>query len=341
MKKIGLIVVALVSTLSTNAQDNLDQLLAAGVADAERFSANYIKPANDGLAYGINTGWFNNAKTPKRFGFELSIIGNATFINDVDKQFILDTNDYENIRFQDGSTSKPVSTALGHNDPAIFVEVTYDDPIFGEQTTELELPTGIGSANINLVPTAFLQASFSPFKGTQIKGRYFPKVDQEDVKVGLYGFGIQQDFTSFLPADKVLPISISGLIAYTHLNGSYDFTDTGVVDGENQQIETETNTMLYQLIVGTKLKIINFYASVGYLSGKNTTDLLGTYRVSGEVLGQTVYSDEIKDPFSIKSDTTGVLTTVGANLSLGFFGINAAYTIADFNSASVGMNFSF
>lgn len=337
MKKIGLTLLALVLGLTTNAQENIDQLLAAGIADAKRFSTDYIKPANDGLAYGINTGWFNSATTPKRFGFELSIIGNATFINDEDKQFILNTNNYENITFQDGSTSKPVATALGHNDPAIFVEVTYDDPIFGAQTTELELPTGIGSANINLIPTVFLQGSFSPFNGTQVKARYFPKVDAEDVKVGLYGFGLQQDFTAFLPADKVLPVSISGLIAYTHLDGSYDFTETGVVDGENQQIETETNTMLYQLIVGTKLKIINFYGSVGYISGKNETNLLGTYVVSDG----TFFSEEIIDPFSIESDTKGVITTVGADLRLGFFGLNAAYTIADFSSASLGINFSF
>lgn len=337
MKQITSILFISLLTNVALAQESIDDLLAAGIADTKRFSTDYIKPANDGLAYGINTGWFNNAKTPERLGFELSIIGNATFINDEDKQFILDTNDYENLRFQDGSRSKPVSTALGHNDPDIIVEITYDDPIFGEQTTNLELPTGIGSANINLIPTVFLQGSFSPFKGTQIKGRYFPKIDRDDAKVGLYGVGLQQDFTSFLPADKVFPVSISGLIAYTHLDGSYDFTDEGIVDGENQQITTETNTMLYQLIVGTKLKTINFYGSVGYLSGKNKTDLVGTYVVSDGVF----FSDEIVDPFSIESDTKGMLTTVGANLSLGFFGLNASYTIADFNSASLGMNFTF
>jgi hypothetical protein len=337
MKKIVSILCLSLFAFSVSAQENIDDLLAAGVADAKRFSTDYIKPANDGLAYGINNGWFNNAKTPKLFGFELSIIGNATLINDEDKQFILNTNDYENVRFKDGSTSKPVATALGHNDPAIIVEVTYDDPIFGEQTTDLELPTGIGAANINLIPTAFLQASFSPFKGTQLKARYFPKVDNEDAKVGFYGFGLQQDFTSFLPADKVLPVTISGLVAYTHLDGSYDFTDDGVVDGENQQIQTETNTMLYQVIVGTKLKVINFYGSVGYISGKNKTDLLGTYVVSDGVF----FSEEIVDPFSIESETKGMITTVGANLTLGFFGLNANYTIADFNSASLGINFSF
>ncbi|WAC01755.1 hypothetical protein N7U66_17945 [Lacinutrix neustonica] len=111
--------------------------------------------------------------------------------------------------FRDNAPSKAVASALGHNDPVQTVIITYDDPIFGNQETELELPTGIGSANVNIIPTVFLQASFSPFKGTQLKGRYFPKVDREDAKVGLYGLGLQQDFTAFLPADKLLPVTIS------------------------------------------------------------------------------------------------------------------------------------
>jgi len=337
MKTKFTIIIALSVLFSINAQENLDDLLAAGISDAKRFSTDYIKPANDALAYGINNSWFNNAKTPKQFGFELSIIGNATFIKDENKAFDLNVSDYENIRFPDNSPSKSVATALGHNDPAQTVIITYDDPLFGNQEREFELPTGIGAANVNIIPTVFLQASFSPLKGTQIKGRYFPKVDREDAKVGLYGIGLQQDFTAFLPADKLLPISVSGLIAYTNLNGSYDFTDSEIVDGENQQVETETQTMLYQVIVGTKLKVINFYGSLGYLSGKNETNLLGTYRVSDGIL----FSEEIKDPFSIESTTTGLIGTLGANLKLGFFGLNANYSIAEFNSASLGMNFSF
>ena len=34
-------------------------------------------------------------------------------------------------------------------------------------------------------------------------------------------------------------------------------------------------------------------------------------------------------------------TTLGANLKLGFFGINADYTIAEYDSASLGINFGF
>lgn len=323
--------------ISVNAQENIDDLLAAGIADAERFTADYISPATEGVAFGINNGWFSNASSLKKFGFEISLIGNVSLIKDEKKSFELNVSEYENIRFPDDSPSKSVATSLGDNDPDVTVIITYDDPIFGDQEVELTLPTGIGSADVNLIPTAFLQGSFAPFKGTQVKGRFFPKIDTEDVDLGLYGLGIQQEFTSWLPADKLLPISISGLIAYTHLDASYDFTDTNIVDGENQQIKTEVNTMLYQLIVGTKLKVINFYGSVGYLKGTNTTDLLGTYVVSNGILT----SDEIVDPFSIKSDVSGMRTTVGAHLKLGFFRLNFDYTMAEFDSASVGMSFGF
>lgn len=337
MKKKLILALILLPSLVINAQENIDDLLAAGIGDAKQFTTDYIAPASEGLAYGINNGWFNNAKSPHKFNFSLSIIGNASFIKDEKKSFQLNVSDYENIRFPDNSPSKTVATALGHNDPEITVIVTYDDPIFGSQETELTLPTGIGSTNVNLIPTAFLQASFSLFKGTQIKGRFFPKVETEDAKIGLYGLGLQQEFTSWLPADKIFPVAISGLVAYTHLDGSYDFTDVSLVDGENQQINTEVNTLLLQLIVGTKLKIINFYGGLGYITGKSTTDLLGTYRVTDGFL----FSEDIVDPFSVKQDVSGIRGTIGANLKLGFFGLNADYTIAEFDSASLGINFSF
>ena len=153
----------------------------------------------------------------------------------------------------------------------------------------------------------------------------------------MYGFGIQQEFTSWLPAEKIWPVAISGLLAYTHLDASYDFTETNVVEGDEQRVETDINTILAQLVVSTRLKIINFYAGLGYISGKSTTDLLGTYRVTDGV----IFSEDIIDPFSVEEKVSGIRATVGANLKLGFFGINADYSIAEFDSASVGLNFSF
>lgn len=337
MKKIALTTIALLSLLTVKAQENVNDLLAAGISDAQRFTKDYIAPASEGLGFGINNGWFNNAKSPKRFSFQLSLIGNIGFIKDEKKSFQMNAADYENIRFEDGSATKMVATALGHNDPTIRVIITYDDPIFGNQEATLVLPTGIGAEGVDLIPTGFLQASFSPFKGTQIKGRFIPKIETEDAKIGLYGIGLQQEFTSWLPADKILPIAVSGLVAYTHLDGSYDFTDAEFVDGENQRVETDVNTLLFELIVGTNLKIINVYGAVGYITGSSTTDLLGTYRVTDGFL----FSEDINNPFSVENDISGMRGTIGANLQLGFFGLNADYTVAEFDSATLGINFTF
>lgn len=337
MKTTPFFLFLIIIVFPVQSQDNIDDLLAAGVNDAKRFSQDYLAPATEGLAYGINNGWFNHAKGQKQFGFEIGLIANTSFINDDKKTFEMRASDYENIRFLDNSTSKNVATALGHNDPDITVVITYDDPIFGNQETELTLPTGIGSTGVNIIPAAFLQAAFSPFRGTQIKARYFPKIETEDVKTGLYGVGIQQEFTAWLPRDKFFPVAISGLIAYTHLDGSYDFTDSNLVEGSNQQVQTDINTFLFELIGSTNFKVLNAYGAIGYLSGKSQTDLLGTYVVTDGLL----YSESIVDPFSIEEKVNGIRTTLGANVKLGFFSLNVDYTFAEFNSASLGLNFSF
>jgi hypothetical protein len=229
-----------------------------------------------------------------------------------------------------------VSTVFGNSESQTVV-LTYDDPVFGNQEIEVSLPGGIGSSQANLVPTAFFQASFSPLKGTQIKARFVPKLNFSDASLNAFGVGIQQDLLSWLSGKKVLPIAVSGVIAYTNLKSEYDFTATNVVEGDNQQMTLDVNSMLYQMVVGTKLKIINFYGALGYVSGSTKTKLLGTYKI----VDGTISSDEIVNPISIKNKISGMRTTFGANLKLGFFGINADYTFAEYNSASLGINIGF
>ena len=57
---------------------------------------------------------------------------------------------------------------------------------------------------------------------------------------------------------------------------------------------------------------------------------------SGPFIGDTY-----TNPFSIKTDTSGVTGNIWAKLKLGFFRINADYSIAKYNNLSVGVNFGF
>jgi len=153
----------------------------------------------------------------------------------------------------------------------------------------------------------------------------------------MYGVGLQHELTKWLPADKFWPVAISGLVAYTHLSGSYDLTDSSGIQGENQRLENDTNTWLFQLIASTKLKVINFYGGLGIISGESKSDLLGTYIVSNGIIN----SSPIVDPFSVSSKVSGVRGTIGTKLKLGFFRLNAEYHLAEFNAFSVGLNFGF
>lgn len=325
------------ATLSLKAQNDIDALLAAGREDAQRFANDYLAPGTNGLMYSMNANWFNTADAKPLGGFEISIIANAATVKNERKSFLMNTDLYNNVQFVQGPSSQMVATALGENDPSLEVEITYDDPIFGQQTEQITLPSGIGSSTANLLPTAYIQGALGLVKGFEVKARFVPKIKTDDVSMSMYGAGLQFEMTKWLPADKVLPVAVSGLVAYTHLDGSYNLDESSGIDGENQRLENDTNTWLFQLIASTKMPVINFYGGLGFIKGKSESDLLGTYRISNGL----VTSEDIVDPFSVSSEVSGVRGTIGTKLKLGFFRLNAEYHLAEFNAFSVGINFGF
>ncbi len=328
---------AVLSFTYSKAQTDLNDLLAAGLADAEQFSNDYLAPVMEGAIYSFSNGWYNTADAKPLGGFEISIIGNISpFKNKDDKKsFVLNTADYENLQFADGSTSGIVSSALGDIDGVmVFVEAEVAPGVTVRE--DFELPNGLAGEDLNFIPSGFVQASVGLIKGTEIKARFLPKIDTDDVAISLYGFGIQHDFTKHLPADKLLPVAISAVIGYTHLDGSYDFTDSALIAGQDQRIDTEINTWVFQAVVSTRLPVINFYGGLGYLTGKSETDVLGTYVVTSGPFQQTYI-----DPFSVSKDASGVTANLGTKLKLGFFRLNVDYTLAEFNSLSLGLNFGF
>jgi hypothetical protein len=336
MKTIQLWAVMLL-TLPIFSQSNVNELLAAGLNDAEKFTDAYLTPVSEGLVYSISSGWYNSAKAKPLGGFEISFIGTmVNFKNKDDKKaFMLNTADYENLQFQDGSTSKMVSTALGDiQGVRVVIEGEVSPGVMVSE--EIELPTGLASENINFVPSGFIQGSVGLIKGTELKARFLPKISSEDGSFGLVGIGLQHDFTEHLPADKIIPVAISGVVGYTMMNGEYDFTSTAVIDGSDQRIETKINSLVVQAVVSTRLPVINFYGGVGYLSGKADTDVLGTYVVQSGPFQQTY-----TDPFTFSHKTSGVVGNIGTKLKLGFFRIHADYSLGEFNNLSFGVNFGF
>lgn len=69
------------------AQSNINEILAAGLNDAEKFTTDYLSPASEGIMYSLSSGWYNTADAKPLAGFEISVIGNmSNFKNKADKK---------------------------------------------------------------------------------------------------------------------------------------------------------------------------------------------------------------------------------------------------------------
>lgn len=327
--RLKIISLLLLMGASLHAQKNIGQLLDAGIEDAKQFTKSYMSPGSKGLVSGLSNGWYNSGKG-KNFGqFEISIIGNGSFVSDKHKEFQLNTANYKYLKFEDPSVEQMmVATVFGRNKPDIPIKLLDSEGKFTGE--EILLPQGIGSSRVNIIPSGYLQASVGILKGTEVKLRYLPKVKIEDVSTSLYGGAIQHELTSWIQGTKLLPLSISALVGYTSLKGSYDLEDNNREYGD-QKIKTHVNSWLFTAIVSTKLPVVNFYGGVGYVAGNSDTHLKGTYR-SNEGVTLTA-------PYGVSNNSDGFKATLGAKLSLGFFRFNADYSFQDFNNVSVGVNF--
>ncbi|WP_350293509.1 DUF6588 family protein [uncultured Croceitalea sp.] len=343
MKRIVLFSMMCSFSLGLMAQSDFSDVFAAGVEDTERFANDYFGPLSEAAIFSMGNGWYNSADAKPLGGFEISLIGNITgFKNKGDKKaFFFDEANYTNLQLVGGSDARTdtqlVSSALGDIEGVrVFVEAEVG-PGLPAQRQEFELPSGLASEGLNFVPTAYLQASLGLIKGLEVKARFLPNINfDDDVEFGLFGAGLQYDFTKILPGDKILPVAISAVIGYTNLNASYDFTDQGILAGEDQRIETTFNTWTFAAVASTRLPIINFYGGFGYITGNSTTDVLGNYTAGIGPLSETV-----TDPFSIEREASGVTANVGTKLKLGFFRLNVDYTIAEFSTLTAGINFGF
>ncbi|SFU40533.1 hypothetical protein SAMN05216480_102298 [Pustulibacterium marinum] len=336
MKSILLTLVTAFS-ISSYAQD-ASSIFTTGLEDSQRFAKGYLQPGSEAIGHAMNNGWFNSAEAKSFLAFEISIIGNIVQVDEADHTFNFEASTTGGLSYADGSSIKSVASVLGTVDPDIVMEYTITEPNTGmTETIQITLPEGILDKNINNVPAGYLQGSIGLLKGTELKLRFLPKIDINDRKFGVLGIGVQHEFTEWLPADKLWPIAISGLVAYTKLNADYNVDDVLNLDGVNQYFQNDTQTWLFQSIFSTKLPVINFYGGVGYMTGTSKSDLKGTYIVYEGFGTQAT----VEDPISVENEISGVRATLGTKLKLGFFRLNADYTFAEFNSATIGLNFGF
>jgi hypothetical protein len=315
-------------------QNGIANLLSSGLEDANKFANAYTRPGSEAIIYSLANGWYNSAKVKGLGGFEISLIAGASQIQDKNTRFTLNENDYNFLRFTSGASEQEVGTVFGQNSPDINMTILEGNQTIGS----ISLPQGLGSENIEYIPNLIIQGSVGLPFSTELKLRFLPEVETKDVTSQFYGAGLQHEFTNWIPGLKLLPIALSGFVGYNSFEGEYMFSEQSTfISGTNQSISTDIDSWHYAILVSTKLPIINFYGSIGGVSGSAITRLRGEYIINtgvSEIQGATFV-----DPLRLDTSVSGYRATLGAKLSLAFFKLNIDYSFQEYNSLNVGINF--
>ncbi len=348
MKKLffGLLVLVAFTVKAQSFED----ILSAGKEDASIYLGNYLQPLYKGIIYDLNSGWYHTGKTHKKYGFDITINASASFVPDKDKIFTFRNSDYSALELQSGLTSDDLPTVMGTtSDKRINVKIPVDalgntvpfGSHAGFKVASFETLDGIED-QLPAIPTPMIQFGIGLPSKTDLKLRFVPSVGNEDVKFNLFGIGLQHNLLQhFKLADKNPLFNLSILGAFTTSKTVYAPKDSTI--GVNQETIIKINAYTAQLVGDIDLKIINFYAGLGYTAGSASTQVMGdyTFHYSYEGIGLPDTTDHIHDPIDINYSLSGVKATLGMRLNIAWFKIFADYTFQEYQTANAGIAFSF
>lgn len=315
------VAVMLFNSNSTNAQlsdiEAFLDVLSEGEQNASVLTQAYLTPMATGLSTALNSGWTTTAAPTKKLGFSVQVRTALTAVPSSGQTF-----DASTIGLSPGITvsqgeSNTISGAKGSGQTLTL-----------PGGSQIVLPGGTG---FEYVPAAMLQGNIGLIKGTDVTLRYIPETAIGDFgDMSMTGVGIKHGINQWLPAGKLLPVDISIMAAFsqTTLNADLDFNA-----GQDQRLETTTNTFVLNALVGKTLPFLSAYAGLGMQTGTFDLDMLGDYTIGSGALSETY-----TDPVSYSQDSDAAIHALaGVQFKVAIFRIYAEATVAEYATYNIGV----
>jgi hypothetical protein len=347
---------------TANAQlGDAGEILRASEGDAGIILQEYLRPIGEGVGAGLNSGWFNTAKTHKFLGFSLGLRLNAYIVPDDLLEFDLNSLGLSNLNYtgKGGGNAVLSPTFSGSNEAGPLVWLNAPAPNQNIRVTEFNLPQGI-DVPITGFPTA--QLSVGLLFDTEVMVRYVPESDIPDFgSFGVTGFGVKHNIKQWIPVVNMLPVDISAYFGTNTVTINADFDvpppeqtannepvrQDPTLDFSGQGVEFEATSTSYGLIIGKSIPLISVYAAFGQETARTEVGVRGRYPQTVPRI-PTPGAPELwqvsatsNDPVNLTYDNgTSFRTTVGASLKLLFLRVNADYSMGDYPVASLGVAFT-
>jgi len=263
----------------------------------------YVKPASTWFGTVFNSGTYYDADVPEIFGFKFNVIGMWSIVPDDQKTF--KPNPPNNVTGDIDQTATVFGNQSGY---------------FLSNNGFFTYPAGLA---LNAVPSAMYQVAGSLFN-TELMLRLYPNSKHEDVKVGLFGFGIKHDISSHIP---LFPVDISVQLLYNHFELEHDngdVEDFTVVKSNNIAFNVHASKSLASIFIA--------YSGLQYES--TSMDLEYYFEDPNEL-----YPDLANKNHKVKIDGDNHFRfTLGGALKLGYFVMNADVNLTKLTTFTLGLS---
>jgi hypothetical protein len=355
-KRIGVLICGLfiISSVSFSQIDNVDFLKSAP-ADGAKYLQAYVSPWANAFGAALNGGWYNTAKPHKLLGFDLTTSFNVGIVpTSADKFEISSIGLSSSIT---GSGLAPTISGPKTTGPAMACKSG------GVTLASFNAPAGTAW---KYVPVPTVQIGLGLPFGTELKGRFIPKISIKDGDISLWGVGIVHSIIQYFPGNELLPFDVSLFAGYTKLQGNvplglkpdpsvaqnYTTPYNSVTSFNDQKLNINISALNVSAIASLNLPVITFYGGIGYCKTKTEMKFIGNFPTPVLVtptLPATPYAEYNNTGVKTGKDFpkmnienfSGMRANIGLRIKLAVVTIHADYTKAQYNVLSAGLGISF
>lgn len=344
----------LFSSVAFSQFSNVDFLRSAP-ADAVKFVQAYVSPWANAFGAGLNGSWYNTAKPHKLGGFDVTTSFNVGIVPGSAGTFDISSIGLSTTL----SGSGTASTVSGPNTDG--PQMTYNSG--GYTLASFKTPPGTGW---KYIPVPMLQVGIGLPLGTELKVRFIPKIPIKEGDISLWGVGLMHSIMQYIPGHELIPVEASIFAGYTRLTGNVPLSlqpDASVawnystIDPltyfSDQNMKAMVEALNISVIGSVNLKIITFYAGLGYSKTKTTVKLEGYYPAPVLVTSGTPHAEynDLTGSGSIKAGNefpkmnienfSGLRANAGFRFKLAVITFHVDYTRSQYNVVSAGLGVSF
>lgn len=349
-KKSGTLLCALLffSSAAFSQFNNVD-FLRSGPADGVKYLQAYVSPWANAFGAGLNGGWYNTAKPHKFGGFDITTGVNMGFVPESATTF-----DLSSIGLTALTGTGKASTVAGPGTDGPSMSLSQE----GVTLASFNAPPG---SDWKIMPVPTLQAGLGLPLGTEIKGRFIPKINIKNGDISLWGVGVLHSIVQYFPGNKLLPFDVSLFGGYTKLEGNVPIslkpdasmnaitTPYTSASFDDQKLNIVVTALNVSAIASLNLPVVTLYGGLGYSKTRTEMALKGKFptpQVVNTPQPHAEYNNNgVKDGAAFGDidieNYSGLRANIGLRIKLAVITIHADYTRAQYNVISTGLGISF